>query len=52
MVTSRQWPRFSESKLEAMRKQASFTDVQASVVYKEPETPQFQTQLAVGDKKN
>jgi ArsR family transcriptional regulator len=45
-----EWLGFSESDLEAMLEQAGFHDVQTSVVYKEPETPNFQTLLAVGDK--
>jgi ubiquinone/menaquinone biosynthesis C-methylase UbiE/biotin operon repressor len=46
-----EWLGFSESELEAMLEKAGFTHVQTSVVHKEPETPQFQTLLAVGDKK-
>jgi len=45
-----EWLGFSESELEAMLLQAGFTQVQTSVVHKEPETPQFQTLLAVGSK--
>ena len=45
-----EWLGFSESELEAMMEKAGFTDVQTSVVHKEPETPQFQTLLAVGNK--
>jgi len=45
-----EWLGFSESELEAMLEKAGFTHVQTSVVHKEPETPQFQTLLAVGDK--
>jgi len=45
-----EWLGFSESELEAMMEKAGFTDVQTSVVHKEPETPQFQTLLAVGYK--
>jgi ArsR family transcriptional regulator len=47
-----EWLGFSESDLEAMLEEAGFTHVQTSVVHKEPETPQFQTLLAVGDKKS
>jgi len=47
-----EWLGFSESDLEAMLEKAGFTHVQTSVVHKEPETPQFQTLLAVGDKKS
>ena len=45
-----EWLGFSESELEAMLVDAGFQEVQTSVVYKEPETPNFQTLLAVGDK--
>jgi ArsR family transcriptional regulator len=45
-----EWLGFSEPELEAMLVQAGFKQVQTSVVHKEPETPQFQTLLAVGDK--
>jgi ArsR family transcriptional regulator len=45
-----EWLGFSESELEAMLEKAGFLQVQTSVVHKEPETPQFQTLLAVGDK--
>jgi hypothetical protein len=34
-----------------MLEKAGFAQVQTSVVHKEPETPQFQTLLAVGDKR-
>ena len=33
-----------------MMEKAGFTDVQTSVVHKEPETPQFQTLLVVARK--
>jgi ArsR family transcriptional regulator len=46
-----EWLGFSESELEAMLAKAGFTAVQTSVVHKEPETPQFQTLLAVGNKR-
>jgi ArsR family transcriptional regulator len=45
-----EWLGFSESELEAMMEKAGFTDVQTSVVHKEPETPQFQTLLVVARK--
>jgi len=45
-----EWLGFSESELQAMIEQAGFTQVQTSVVHKEPETPQFQTLLAVAHK--
>ena len=47
-----EWLGFSESDLETMLEKAGFTHVQTSIVHKEPETPQFQTLLAVGDKKS
>jgi SAM-dependent methyltransferase len=45
-----EWLGFSEAELESMLQKAGFTNVQTSVVHKEPETPQFQTLLAVADK--
>ena len=45
-----EWLGFSETDLESMLEEAGFHDVQTSVVYKEPETPNFQTLLAVADK--
>jgi ArsR family transcriptional regulator len=45
-----EWLGFSETELEAMLEKAGFTEVQTSVVHKEPETPQFQTLLAVANK--
>jgi len=45
-----EWLGFSEAELESMLQKAGFTDIQTSVVHKEPETPQFQTLLAVADK--
>jgi len=45
-----EWLGFSETDLESMLEEAGFRDVQTSVVYKEPETPNFQTLLAVADK--
>ena len=45
-----EWLGFGESELEAMLEKAGFQQVETSVVHKEPETPQFQTLLAVGDK--
>jgi len=47
-----EWLGFSESELEAMLQAAGFSEVRTSVVHKEPETPQFQTLLAVGNKRN
>lgn len=45
-----EWLGFSETELETMLDKAGFTAVQTSVVHKEPESPQFQTLLAVGNK--
>jgi ArsR family transcriptional regulator len=45
-----EWLGFSEAELETMLEKTGFTDVQTSVVHKEPETPQFQTLLAVANK--
>jgi ArsR family transcriptional regulator len=45
-----EWLGFGEAELEAMLEKSGFRNVQASVVHKELETPQFQTLLAVGDK--
>jgi ubiquinone/menaquinone biosynthesis C-methylase UbiE len=45
-----EWLGFSEAEMEAMLEKAGFRNVETSVVHKEPETPQFQTLLAVGHK--
>ena len=45
-----EWLGFSEAELETMLEKAGFVSVHASIVDKEPETPQFQTLLAVGHK--
>lgn len=45
-----EWLGFGEAELEAMLEKAGFTGVRASVVDKEPKSPQFQTLLAVGDR--
>jgi ArsR family transcriptional regulator len=45
-----EWLGFSESEMETMLSRAGFSDTQISVVHKEPETPQFQALLAVGNK--
>jgi ArsR family transcriptional regulator len=47
-----EWLGFGEAILESMLQNAGFVNVEATVVDKEPETPQFQTLLAVADKKN
>jgi ArsR family transcriptional regulator len=45
-----EWLGFSETEMETMLHKSGFANVQTSVVHKEPETPQFQTLLAVADK--
>ena len=45
-----EWLGFSEAELESMLERAGFTEVQTSVVDKEPGTPQFQTLLAIATK--
>ncbi len=45
-----EWLGFSEVDLESMLEKAGFTQVQTSIVHKEPDTPQFQTLLAVAHK--
>jgi ArsR family transcriptional regulator len=45
-----EWLGFSEAEMQAMLTKACFQELQISVVHKEPETPQFQTLLAVGKK--
>jgi ubiquinone/menaquinone biosynthesis C-methylase UbiE/biotin operon repressor len=45
-----EWLGFSEAELEAMLEKSGFAQVQASVVDRELETPQFQTLLAIGQK--
>jgi len=45
-----EWLGFSETELESMLEKAQFKEIQTSVVHKEPETPQFQTLLAVAHK--
>lgn len=46
-----EWLGFSEAELEAMLEKAGFSEISASIVDKEPETPQFQTLLGVGEKR-
>ena len=45
-----EWLGFREAELESMLEKAGFIEVTASIVDKEPETPQFQTLLGVGTK--
>jgi ubiquinone/menaquinone biosynthesis C-methylase UbiE len=46
-----EWLGFSEAELESMLQNAGFVNVEATVVDKEPDAPQFQTLLIVADKK-
>ena len=46
-----EWLGFSEAELESMLQIAGFVDFEASVVDKEPDSPQFQTLLVVAEKK-
>ncbi len=45
-----EWLGFSEAEVETMLEKAGFTAVQTSVVYKDPEAPQFQTLLGLATK--
>jgi len=45
-----EWLGFSETELESSSREQAFRKIQTSVVHKEPETPQFQTLLAVANK--
>ena len=45
-----EWLGFSEAEVESMLEKAGFTAVQTSVVYKDPEAPQFQTLLGLATK--
>jgi SAM-dependent methyltransferase/biotin operon repressor len=44
------WLGFSEAEVETMLEKAGFTSIQTSVVYKDPEAPQFQTLLGLATK--
>ncbi len=46
-----EWLGFSEAELEAMLENAGFANVETAVVDKDAEAPQFQTLLAIADKK-
>lgn len=46
-----EWLGFSEAELESMLENVGFINVEAAVVDKEQDTPQFQTLLVVGEKK-
>jgi ArsR family transcriptional regulator len=46
-----EWLGFSEAELESMLENAGFTNVETAVVDKDAEAPQFQTLLAIADKK-
>lgn len=45
-----EWLGFSEADVESMLEKAGFTAIQTSVVYKDPEAPQFQTLLGIATK--
>jgi len=45
-----EWLGFSETELESILEKAAFTNIQTSVVHKDPDPPNFQTLLAVADK--
>jgi ArsR family transcriptional regulator len=45
-----EWLGFAESDMEAMLERSGFQKVQVTIVHKEPEQPQFQTLLAIGEK--
>jgi ubiquinone/menaquinone biosynthesis C-methylase UbiE/biotin operon repressor len=47
-----EWLGFGEADLEAILQNVGFINVEAAVVDKEPETPQFQTLLVTGNKKD
>jgi ArsR family transcriptional regulator len=49
-IYSDEWLGFSEAELESMLQNAGFTQIEAAVVDKESDTPQFQTLLAVASK--
>jgi ubiquinone/menaquinone biosynthesis C-methylase UbiE len=44
------WPGFTELEIEKYLKGAGFRNVEAAVVYREPEAPHFETLLATGEK--
>jgi ArsR family transcriptional regulator len=46
-----EWLGFTEAELEAMMQHAGFVNVEAAIVDKEPDAPQFQTLLVMGEKK-
>ncbi|MGO9336083.1 MAG: ArsR/SmtB family transcription factor [Terracidiphilus sp.] len=45
-----EWLGFSETELESMLEKAAFTQIQSSIVHKDPDPPHFQTVLAVANK--
>jgi ArsR family transcriptional regulator len=45
-----EWLGFSETELESLLEKAAFTEIQTSIVHKDPEPPHFQTLLAVATK--
>jgi ArsR family transcriptional regulator len=49
-VYADEWLGFSEAEIESLLAGAGFTGIETAIVDKEPESPQFQTLLAMGDK--
>lgn len=45
-----EWPGFGEAELEEMLTEAGLGNIEITIVDRDPEAPQFQTLLAVGDK--
>jgi ArsR family transcriptional regulator len=50
-VYADEWLGFSEAEIESLLESAGFTAIETAIVDKEPESPQFQTLLAVADKR-
>lgn len=46
-----EWLGFSETELEGFLERAGFSAIESSIVHRESEGPQFQTLLAIGDKR-
>ena len=45
------WLGFAEVEIEAFLREGGFKNVETSIVHREPESPHFETMLAVGDKR-
>jgi ArsR family transcriptional regulator len=45
-----EWLGFTETELESMLEKSAFTEIQTSIVHKDPDPPHFQTLLAVANK--